>query len=221
MTPAIPVFLFCGPTAYGLPAHLLSDPQLTRLPPAERGSVRAVVEHASSVGRIVLVDGRLGDVMAVGHREILSALDRGWQVWGLSSMGAIRAAELHYFGMRGVGAVFRHYRDTSAPDDEVAILHGPAPDYRPITEALVDIRMFLRHLAKIAILTDRHARIVELRLGREWFGDRTRRAIVEACGEVAGQQVAALVSDQVSELSSIGLKQQDLRSFLTSREWAR
>ncbi|WP_425300876.1 TfuA-like protein, partial [Nocardia wallacei] len=33
--------------------------------------------------------------------EIREALEAGWSVWGLSSMGAIRAAEMRLLGMRG------------------------------------------------------------------------------------------------------------------------
>ena len=42
-------------------------------------------------------------------------------------MGALRAAELHPFGMVGIGQVYEWYRDgTIDADDEVAVAHGPA-----------------------------------------------------------------------------------------------
>ena len=42
-------------------------------------------------------------------------------------MGALRAAELHAFGMRGVGRIFEAFRDGELEDDdEVAVVHGPA-----------------------------------------------------------------------------------------------
>jgi hypothetical protein len=40
---------------------------------------------------------------AVLHKEILWAMDRGVGVSGAASMGALRAAELHWYGMVGVG----------------------------------------------------------------------------------------------------------------------
>ena len=48
-------------------------------------------------------------------------------------MGALRAAELHVFGMVGVGRVFELFRDgLLEDDDEVAVAHGPADSgYQP------------------------------------------------------------------------------------------
>ena len=65
--------------------------------------------------------------LPVWHKEILWALARGVHVFGAASMGALRAAELHAFGMVGVGRIFAAYRDGELEaDDEVAVLHGPA-----------------------------------------------------------------------------------------------
>lgn len=39
----------------------------------------------------------------------------------------LRAAELHSFGMEGVGRILESYRDgILTDDDEVALVHGPA-----------------------------------------------------------------------------------------------
>jgi hypothetical protein len=215
-----PVYLFVGPTAYDLPSGLLSHPGLCRLPPAARGSIADLVRTAAHPpANIVLVDGRFGDVMAVSHREILEAIDRGWRVCGLASMGALRAAELHTFGMIGFGEVFRHFRDTTAPDDEVAVLHGPEPDYRPVTEALVDLRCFLRHLVDIRILASSDAAQVEQQLAARWFGDRSFPAFVELCRQVAGADAAHAIAERRSDLPAHRIKSRDLRSFLRGKGW--
>jgi hypothetical protein len=62
--------------------------------------------------------------------------------FGAASIGALRAAELDVFVMRGVGRVYEDYRDrVLEDDDEVALLHGPAElGYPPLTEAMVNIR---------------------------------------------------------------------------------
>ena len=55
----------------------------------------------------------------------------GIHVFGSASMGALRAAELHQFGMRGIGRIFEAYRAGELEDDdEVAVIHGPP---RPAT----------------------------------------------------------------------------------------
>src|SRR3954453_22610245 len=105
--------VFLGPT---LPraqaASLLPGGRV--LPPARQGDVfRAVRAHRPRC--IGLVDGAFLDVPAVWHREILWAMERGVRVMGGASMGALRAAELHAFGMQGVGQVFAAYRDGALP----------------------------------------------------------------------------------------------------------
>jgi hypothetical protein len=91
---------------------------------------------------IAIVDGVFAHTAAVWHKEILVALDEGIPVFGASSMGALRAAELAPFGMTGIGRIFEAYRDgVYRDDDEVALLHGPAESaYRELSEAMVNIR---------------------------------------------------------------------------------
>ena len=84
---------------------------------------------------IGIIDGYFQWAPAVWHKEILWAIQQGVHVFGAASMGALRAAELAPFGMRGVGRIFEAYRDGVLPgsgdepfedDDEVAVVHGPA-----------------------------------------------------------------------------------------------
>ncbi|HEY0195542.1 MAG TPA: TfuA domain-containing protein, partial [Kofleriaceae bacterium] len=99
---------------------------------------------------------------AVWHKELLRALERGIEVWGASSMGALRAAELAPFGMRGVGSIYRAFaRGTLTADDEVAVAHLPAEyGYRATSDALVNLR---DGLARAPMLTARtRAALVEL-----------------------------------------------------------
>src|SRR5215212_2065593 len=95
-----PVCVFLGPT---LPldvatCHLDAE----YFGPAEQGSVYDVVQRFKP-GIIVLIDGAFARVPAVRHKEILFALSRGIDVHGAASMGALRAAELAPFGMKGHG----------------------------------------------------------------------------------------------------------------------
>ena len=92
-----------------------------------------------------IIDGYFDGVPAVWHKEILWALSNGIPVFGASSMGALRAAELHIFGMRGIGWIFEAYRDGRlTDDDEVALVHGPAETgYLRLSEPMVNIRATL------------------------------------------------------------------------------
>src|SRR4029077_1266006 len=94
---------------------------------------------------IGVIDGYFERVPTVWHKEILWAMAEGIHVYGAASAGALRAAELAGFGMRGIGRVYEDFRDgVLQDDDEVAVLHGPAEvGYPPVTEAMVNIRATL------------------------------------------------------------------------------
>src|SRR5207248_10056382 len=91
--------IFAGPTLLGVPEPQLSVlRRMQILPPVKRGSVEAIV-GSSDPGTMIIVDGQFHQCLSVGHVEIRVALKTGWEVWGLSSMGAIRAYEMRDLGM--------------------------------------------------------------------------------------------------------------------------
>ena len=47
----------------------------------------------------------------VWHKEILWAMAQGIHVFGGASIGALRAAELDVFGMKGIGRIYEDFRD--------------------------------------------------------------------------------------------------------------
>jgi hypothetical protein len=135
------VCLFIGPTLRREDVRLSCDPVC--LPPVAQGDVwRAARLRPRAIG---IVDGYFSGAPSVWHKEILWALSEGIHVFGSASMGALRAAELHGFGMRGVGRIFEAFRDGELEDDdEVAVVHGPAElGYPPLSEAMVNIRATL------------------------------------------------------------------------------
>lgn len=121
-------------------------------PPVQMGDVyRAVREGART---IAIVDGLFERIPAVWHKEILFALDRGVAVYGGGSMGALRAAELHEFGMVGVGAIFRDFASGAlGDDDEVAVAHGHAESgWVATSTAMVNLRYGLRRAVEAGCL---------------------------------------------------------------------
>lgn len=147
------VVIFSGPT-------LREAEVLARLPdavvhgPVAFGDVyRAAHSRPTAIG---IIDGYFERVPASWHKEILWAMSEGVHVFGASSMGALRAAELHAFGMVGVGRVFEAFRDGELEDDdEVAVAHGPAENgYAGGSDAMVNIRATLRRAAAEQILSD-------------------------------------------------------------------
>jgi len=118
-------------------------PNARYLPPIQCGDILTVLRLKPRV--IAIIDGLFESTAAVWHKEILFALEKGVQVYGAASMGALRAAELTQFGMIGVGKIFEAYNNRELiDDDEVAILHGPeTSNYCALTTAMVNIRATL------------------------------------------------------------------------------
>ncbi|MFI9638565.1 TfuA-like protein [Micromonospora sp. NPDC051925] len=173
--------VFIGPS---LPAG-----QVERLLPAAR--VHPPVAHGDllrlDVGpgdRVLIIDGFFLQHPPVRHREILDLLARGVTVAGAASMGALRAAELWPFGMRGVGDVYQLYRDgVVTGDDEVAVVHGPAEDgHRILSEPLVNVRIAVRRAVAAGVLDDAEAARL-LQLCRDLpFRRRSYRALERTVG---------------------------------------
>ncbi len=215
-------FVFAGPTlhrglAAGLEMHL---EDWVLLPPARRGDVQRLVDTVAPAGTIAVVDGYFHlTQLAVGHAELRAAIERGWQVWGLSSMGAIRAGEMHTLGMRGAGQVFARYRDDPHfRDDEVTLLHEPSVPYRAFSEPLVHVRHGLDVLVAEGELAaaDRDAIIGELEA--MWFGDRTLAWVGERVARVVER---ARVTAWLARFDDFQLKSHDLAAFLAAAAEAR
>ncbi len=157
---AASTLVFVGPTLPAVEvARLL--PAAAVLPPIAVGDLLTLIRRRGLL-RIAIIDGYFERMAAVWHKEILLALERGIAVWGASSMGALRAAELAPFGMIGVGGIYRDFaRGILVADDEVAVAHLPAEyGYRATSDALVNLR---DGIARAPMLTaSTRSRLVEL-----------------------------------------------------------
>ncbi len=164
--------IFTGPTLSEELARRELD--AVYLPPAAQGDVyRAALKQPLAIG---IIDGEFDQVPSVWHKEVLWAMSQGIHVYGASSMGALRAAELAAFGMKGVGRIFQAYkiatdltpfaargvdgvlRPTESgaleDDDEVAVAHGTREDgYRVLSEAMVNIRATLAQAEQQAVIS--------------------------------------------------------------------
>ncbi|HEX8698269.1 MAG TPA: TfuA-like protein [Myxococcaceae bacterium] len=165
------VYIFTGPTLSATEGH--AELEALFLPPVARGDVyQAALDQPLAIG---IIDGYFERVPSVWHKEILWAMSQGIHVFGSASMGALRAAELSAFGMVGVGEVFEAFRNGALEDDdEVAVAHAPAEHgYRPLSEAMVNIRATLRAAEAQGVIGEAVRGTLE-RLAKELFyPDRT------------------------------------------------
>lgn len=178
--------IFAGPSLHGVADR---PSGIVFRGPAGHGDVFAAVE--AGFEWIGLIDGVFGSCAAVWHKEILYALAAGCAVSGAASMGALRAAECHRFGMRPVGSIAWHYSEGQMDDDaDVALLHGPAElDYTPFTEPLVDARATIANLASLKLISLGEERLLLAAAQALHFTERTAGAMIgRATGDQARQR---------------------------------
>lgn len=168
--------VFVGPTLPRAQVEaILPDARI--LPPVRHGDLLRLDVRAGDM--VLIIDGLFLQTASVRHREIMYLLRRGVIVAGSSSMGALRAAELWRFGMRGYGEVFRLYRDGEIDgDDEVAIVHGTAEDgHRAYSDPAVSIRVALRDAAAAGVLGPDEAELALAEAIAMPFRSRSFRAL--------------------------------------------
>jgi len=146
-----PIAVFLGPSLDRATAEQTLDADY--YPPVKLGEVYRILSWG--VKTIVIIDGVFHSTPSVWQRELLAAMYEGIAVIGASSMGALRAAELHVFGMVGVGQVFEWYRDGVLREDDAVALHHATEelDYRAMSEPLVNIMASL-NAARVAEVVD-------------------------------------------------------------------
>jgi len=140
-------------------------------PPVKRGDIDALLSDPPPA--IGIIDGEFFQSLAISPKEVLRGLEAGIPIYGAASMGALRAAELHPFGMIGVGTVFALYRSGKIDaDDEVAVVLSPT-DHRPLSEAMVNIRVALTQARSDAVLDARSCRRLIQAAKSMYFAERS------------------------------------------------
>jgi hypothetical protein len=199
-----PVVVFLGPTLAHDEARAVLDARY--LPPAGHGDVlRAALGRPRA---IALVDGVFEQAPAVWHKEILFALSQGVHVYGAASMGALRAAELDRFGMRGVGEVYRAYADgTLEDDDEVAVAHADGEyAFRPLSDSMVDVRATLEAATSSRIVGASTAAAIAARVKATFYPRRLLLAALDRDDEEHEQLRAWLPEGRVLRKRSDALE---------------
>jgi hypothetical protein len=211
--------VIAGPSIHGIEQTLLANVDLR--PPAACGDIlRACRDMQAGIwpasagpASIGLVDGVFESRPSVWHKEILFALTRGIAVFGAASMGALRAAECHSFGMRGVGAIFEQYRTgRRIADADVAVLHAP-PElaYRPLTVALVDVEATLAQLSARQLLAQPEAAALLDAAAALHFKERTWPRVLDRA-EIAGARRHSV--EQLLATGAVSQKAVDARELI-------
>jgi ribosomal protein S12 methylthiotransferase accessory factor len=219
-----PVHLFAGPSLFGTPFDD-AEPDtragaLVWHPPARRGDITALLKAQDTPGIIALVDGTFHSYPSVAHVELRDALQAGWRVYGLCSMGAIRVSEMMHLGMQPFGVVAKMFcDDPDFADDEVALVHATEAPFFPFSEPMVHIRAYLADMLARGLLdAQQHAAVVSA-MRERWYADRTFARLRDALTEITAPHVHAGLFAHLDDFSPYRLKQRDLMQFLEAQPW--
>jgi hypothetical protein len=178
------ILVYLGPSlSLTLAREIL--PEAIYRPPAKQGDfVTDVVNFSPTI--IILVDGVFHENLSVWHKEIVYALQYPGvtAIYGAASMGALRAAELDWIGMIGVGRIYEWYRDGLTEDDsEVALDYAEHLGlYHANTVPLVDIRAGVEFFKQEhPDKTDRAQRFFEA-IQKVHYADRTPKVCEQLWG---------------------------------------
>jgi hypothetical protein len=214
-------YIFAGPSLFDAGLNVADMQGISWLPPARRGDIEQLVDKCKTPGIIGLADGTFHSYPSVGHVELREALEAGWRIYGLCSMGAIRASEMAHMGMIPWGRVALMFcSDPKLADDEVALVHSADAPYVPLSEPMLHLREFCAQAQEAGLLTEAQADVILDSLRQRWYGDRTianfRIALEAVCTE---KKLLDLLLAATRNFKPYRLKQADLASFVTGHPW--
>lgn len=206
--------VFVGPSLNQDEARALA-PGAVLLPPVCQGDLLSACEKYSP-DVVVMIDGEFGQTLSVWHKEVLFALNNGVRVFGASSMGALRAAELDRFGMEGVGEIYRHYSGGFlTADEDVALLHADGEHgWRPITWPMVNVWATVQHLRDQDLLPGRDCDALQAAADVLHFSQRSSNALVQTLIAQGRPDAQTLV--EVFEANFVDQKKLDAIEAITT-----
>ncbi|MFB5600547.1 MAG: TfuA-like protein [Nitrososphaeraceae archaeon] len=137
------------------------------VPPAKKGDFINLT-MSSDKRTIILIDGVFLQDYPPTPIEVFQVIRKpNFQVYGASSLGALRAVELEKFGMKGYGRVFELYKKNIInADDEVAVTFDN--EYNLLSEAMIDIRYNLFLALKNEII-DKETKLILTRVAKKIY----------------------------------------------------
>lgn len=191
---------FIGSSCSHVEASRLTDAELR--PAAARGDITKAVRDGAD--QIVLIDGRMVDGYPPSPREVYDALSLGVTIYGAASIGALRAVELPFKGMQGVGWVYQQYASRKiTSDDELAVHYDPKTG-KNLTIALVRVRYAAYCLLKTGEISQKQCSALICDLANRSYSNRTRKEIFEAATRAGiSKKHSTLLLDQNYDIKKI------------------
>ncbi len=172
---SVPI-VFLGPSLSIEKARKIINAEF--LPPAKKGDF-IKLSLISEKKIIILIDGVFLQDYPPTPIEVFQVVNKNnFQVYGASSLGALRAVELEKFGMKGYGRVFEIFKKNIInSDDEVAVTFDNS--YNLLSEAMIDIRYNLFLAFKKGIIDKETKQLITRTAKKIYFPFRSYENIVK------------------------------------------
>jgi hypothetical protein len=164
--------------------------------PIKRSDLLAdIAERVNIVG---IIDGEFQQSFAVSPTNIRDALRHGLKIYGSSSMGAMRAAELDCCGMIGCGKIYETIKATPYfKDDHLGQVFNPGTYASHV--AFVDLALGLEQLYRDGSVTSKDMRTLRRHYEALHFSERSMAELKARLRKPGPQQARLLrVLDTVS-----------------------
>lgn len=126
----IKTIYFVGPSLYNARPDPL-DNELWFGPARQGDVIKAYLEHTPET--VCLIDGYLRRDFPTWVKELCYVMADGSRFVGASSIGAIRAAELHRYGAVGIGAIFSAYASGRVEAENYVVLEFHPRTFQPLS----------------------------------------------------------------------------------------
>jgi len=198
--------LYAGPSLYGIDKSLTEGIRVKG--PCKQSDLFEDIAD-DKVENIIVADGLYKNIPAPWHKEFLLTLEAGKRVIGVSSLGALRAAELDSFGVKGYGKVYEYFKSGIRDDSDVALLHmAEYEGWKPTTVAFVEVYFWLETLRESGTIDSQTFEILTEKQRSCYFEKRTwgyvRRELESLVGvDTAEKCIEMFVSQKKQDLEEV------------------
>ncbi len=199
----LPPVVYAGPSISPEEVHT-HLPDAVIMPAVKRGDLYR--DRMIGFSFFIILDGVFYHELAIPPRELLDVMADGAVLVGATSMGAIRAAECWPAGMRGIGTIYRLFRQGSLrSDDEVAVAFGPVKPHLISTVPLVNVRYAVSRAIRAGEIDRNLAESIVQAATNTFYADRNWRSILLQAGleDEDGQLRKHLASYDLKRMDSV------------------
>lgn len=146
-------------------------------PPLQRDQLKTqyLNSQIQTNDSVLVIDGQFSGIESPPVSDFRWLATKGVNLIGASSLGAVRAMECSPIGMKGIGWVYRQFREGRFTSDaDVAVRMDPETAYKQLTVPICDIVYYCDSLYEKGILSDASRRDIISSARNIYYLDRTQ-----------------------------------------------